>query len=126
MSKPKFIQTAQVVADRLGITVNEVLEKTERDLTQAKFPSAECLHPHEVEKIVMGSSNALAVDRLRHAVDCNSCAALVAAAEADPETIEEMMEELRAVLCEIAEKHSIGPELSEELLQRIPIGDTNS
>jgi tetratricopeptide (TPR) repeat protein len=80
--RPSFTQAAQARADRLGLSVDEMLAQDLRRIEESKYPGPECLLASEVE--TYAASGELPPDRVAHVGLCPGCEALLKAAASRP------------------------------------------
>jgi hypothetical protein len=75
-NKPRFYKIAEKRAEKLGISVKELLDHDRDAALNSKYPTPDCLDLHEVDAIVQGKT--LDSDRMEHAKTCHPCATLIA------------------------------------------------
>lgn len=76
---PLFLQAARQEADRLGLTLEELLRRDAEYLRESRYPGPDCLRPEEVEAF-----DDLPAERQAHVRSCPSCDALLAAVAVPP------------------------------------------
>jgi hypothetical protein len=96
--KSRSVLAAERHAARLGKTVEEFTFEIRKRLRESNYPGPDCLEPYEVELYVNGK---LADDRVRHTNQCVHCEALLKSTEPAPESLAEVLEEVREFSREI-------------------------
>jgi hypothetical protein len=79
-------------ASRLDKTVSELLEQERRALRESQYPGPDCLEPYELELYVEG---VLHSDRISHAHECASCAAVLNIAAPSEARLKRLIAEIR-------------------------------
>lgn len=112
--KPRFLQAAEARAERLGLTAAAILEIDRKRVRESKYPTAECLDPHEVEAAVQNSLETLPPARQAHVEQCTACAGLLALAVPDMTRLEDTLEELRRLVEFVPVRGDLKPFTPEE------------
>jgi hypothetical protein len=84
--KPRYLIAAEALAKKWHTTAGEILHVDHKASSEPGYPGPDCLLPHEVEALSLGSG--LKAGRADHLAGCAVCASLVDAAVTDPVEIE--------------------------------------
>lgn len=122
-STPRFIKAAERTADRLGISVQEVLDRDVQMLKTIKYPGPDCLQPYEVEEYV---ANGHLTSQLKsHVEECTLCETLLAGAIPDRDRIEEFAAQIPSLMKEVGSPSDVDVEVAGQTVKRFP-GDSRS
>jgi len=98
--KPFFLKAAETRSAEQGISAEQLLATYSERLRNSTYPTADCLTTEEVQAFVSGKH--LAEDRIQHVQNCEGCQNLLEAVEPSPETVLELMEDVRVIAARVS------------------------
>jgi hypothetical protein len=91
--EPKFVTAARSRAERMGISVDELLRRYSKMLKSSMYPSTACLTTSDV--LAYGGGLSLSPERKEHVSTCAQCREVLAASLLSKEDLEALLEEVR-------------------------------